>query len=173
MGAPLRLASARFADAGKNRSCLSVRYSSGVHQRTRPEGLPYFAADLLICAFLEWSANVLTAPGKRTTPRRCECGRSAAGSAPPCQGGGRGFESRRPLGGVDSNLFTVEWPRGEATACKAVYTGSNPVPTSARLAQRESASLTRKRSLVRSQYRPPKQGNLLDADITGQPAWTS
>ena len=62
----------------------------------------------------------------------------------------------------------VGWPRGEATACKAVYTGSNPVPTSqhdrsrcstrngeGRLAQRESASLTRKRSLVQSQYRPP------------------
>jgi hypothetical protein len=36
---------------------------------------------------------------------------------------------------------TVEWPRGEATACKAVYTGSNPVSTSGhhmngRLAQR-------------------------------------
>ncbi|MDQ1586145.1 MAG: hypothetical protein QOH80_1510 [Actinomycetota bacterium] len=31
-----------------------------------------------------------------------------------------------PLGGVT----TVEWPRGEATACKAVYTGSNPVSTS-------------------------------------------
>lgn len=27
-------------------------------------------------------------------------------------------------------LVTVEWPRGEATACKAVYTGSNPVSTS-------------------------------------------
>ena len=26
--------------------------------------------------------------------------------------------------------LTVEWPRGEATACKAVYTGSNPVSTS-------------------------------------------
>src|SRR5699024_8057144 len=26
----------------------------------------------------------------------------------------------------------VEWPRGEATACKAVYTGSNPVSTSSR-----------------------------------------
>ena len=26
--------------------------------------------------------------------------------------------------------FTVEWPRGEAAACKAVYTGSNPVSTS-------------------------------------------
>ncbi len=24
----------------------------------------------------------------------------------------------------------VEWPRGEAAACKAVYTGSNPVSTS-------------------------------------------
>ena len=24
----------------------------------------------------------------------------------------------------------VEWPSGEATACKAVYTGSNPVATS-------------------------------------------
>jgi hypothetical protein len=25
---------------------------------------------------------------------------------------------------------TVEWPRGEATDCKSVYTGSNPVSTS-------------------------------------------
>lgn len=37
---------------------------------------------------------------------------------------------------------TVEWPRGEAAACKAAYTGSNPVSTSSntpdlgRLAQR-------------------------------------
>ena len=27
-------------------------------------------------------------------------------------------------------VYTVGWPRGEAAACKAVYTGSNPVPTS-------------------------------------------
>ena len=51
----------------------------------------------------------------------------------------------------------MEWPSGEATVCKTVYTGSIPVSTSnkniARLAQRESASLTRKRSLVQSQYR--------------------
>ena len=54
-----------------------------------------------------------------------------SGRASPCQGEGRGFESRRPLGmsGMD---ITVEWPRGEATACKAVYTGSNPVSTSRR-----------------------------------------
>jgi hypothetical protein len=41
-----------------------------------------------------------------------------------------------------------------------VHTGSIPVSTSkkdpARLAQRESASLTRKRSLVQSQYRAPQ-----------------
>jgi hypothetical protein len=58
------------------------------------------------------------------------------------------------------SIPAVEWPSGEATACKAVHTGSIPVSTSnsltrARLAQRESASLTRKRSLVQSQYRAP------------------
>jgi hypothetical protein len=61
----------------------------------------------------------------------------------------------------------VEWPSGEATACKAVHTGSIPVSTSnldplARLAQRESASLTRKRSLVQSQYRAPQFVQLMD-----------
>ena len=34
------------------------------------------------------------------------------------------------VGKVDPTVSTVEWPRGEATACKAVYTGSNPVSTS-------------------------------------------
>jgi hypothetical protein len=29
-----------------------------------------------------------------------------------------------------NRVYTVGWPRGEAAACKAVYTGSNPVPTS-------------------------------------------
>src|SRR5205823_4056178 len=68
-----------------------------------------------------------------------QCGRSSAGRAPPCQGGCREFESRRPLAGhchgnghLDARdvAYTVGWPRGEAAACKAVYTGSNPVPTS-------------------------------------------
>ncbi len=78
-------------------------------------------------------------------------GRSAAGSAEPCQGSGRGFEPRRPLGlRVTScrcissksdfsftrtvpwhvDLVMVEWPRGEARDCKSLYTGSNPVSTS-------------------------------------------
>ena len=59
-----------------------------------------------------------------------------SGSASPCQGEGREFESRHPLeweshGPLRSNgPHVVAWPRGEAPACKAVYTGSNPVATS-------------------------------------------
>ena len=98
-------------------------------------------------------------------------GCSAVGSASPCQGEGRGFESRRPLEGSHINP-AVEWPSGDATACKAVHTGSIPVSTSifdppARLAQRESASLTRKRSLVQSQYRAPHKEQLRPGFRTG------
>ena len=70
------------------------------------------------------------------------CGCSAVGSASPCQGEGREFESRHPLQGPTSYLswgssFTigndlVEWPSGEATVCKTVHTGSIPVSTSMR-----------------------------------------
>ena len=63
--------------------------------------------------------------------KECICGCSAVGSASPCQGEGREFESRHPL---------------------QYYFGY----CLARLAQRESASLTRKRSLVQSQYRAPR-----------------
>ena len=41
----------------------------------------------------------------------------------------RSETTHRPRDGVVTEL-AVEWPRGEATACKAVYTGSNPVSTS-------------------------------------------
>ncbi len=40
------------------------------------------------------------------------CGRSAAGSASPCQGEGRGFESRRPLGAASGHLGGVAERRG-------------------------------------------------------------
>src|SRR5436190_20989 len=59
-----------------------------------------------------------------------------SGRASPCQGEGREFESRHPLGrkagrGSTATAAPIEapmvvWPRGEATACKAVYTGFNP-----------------------------------------------
>ena len=101
-------------------------------------------------------------------------GCSAVGSASPCQGEGRGFESRHPLEGAIASIPAVEWPSGEATACKAVHTGSIPVSTSrfvspARLAQRESASLTRKRSLVQSQYRAPQFVQINGAFYAGDP----
>src|SRR4029078_3595872 len=52
------------------------------------------------------------------------------GSASPCQGEGRGFESRHPLEGAVASTPAVEWPSGEGTACKRVHTGSIPVSTS-------------------------------------------
>ena len=38
--------------------------------------------------------------------------------------------------------IVVEWPRGEATDCKSVYTGSNPVPTSKLSSRREKCRKT-------------------------------
>ena len=68
---------------------------------------------------------------QRTTISAVARGCSAVGSASPCQGEGRGFESRHPLEGVKwHQTLAVEWPSGEATACKAVHTGSIPVSTS-------------------------------------------
>jgi hypothetical protein len=131
------------------------------------------------------SATVLIArepvPGSaRPAQAGLMCGRGSAGRASPCQGEGRGFESRRPLGGAGRRLDMLqhcqtsprgsagtlavssrraagggmaEWLRqGPAKPCTRVRF---PLPPRGRLAQRESASLTRKRSLVQSQYRPP------------------
>src|SRR3954469_13131038 len=69
-------------------------------------------------------------PSQRATISFEACGCSAVGSASPCQGEGRGFESRHPLEGAVASTPAVEWPSGEATACKAVHTGSIPVSTS-------------------------------------------
>ena len=114
------------------------------------------AADGDLCGYAQVDYR---RPSRRATMSSVARGCSAVGSASPCQGEGRGFESRHPLEGAVASTPAVEWPSGEATACKAVHTGSIPVSTSngnpARLAQRESASLTRKRSLVQSQYRAP------------------
>src|SRR6266852_5529848 len=61
---------------------------------------------------------------------------------------GRPAPSRAGCGGM------AEWLRqGPAKPCTRVRF---PLPPRGRLAQRESASLTRKRPLVQSQYRPPE-----------------
>jgi hypothetical protein len=88
-------------------------------------------------------------------------GRSAAGSASPCQGEGRGFESRRPLGDATrARRGQPRWSGREARQrpakpCTRVQIPSPPRQQRGRLAQWERASLTRKRSLVQTQYRPP------------------
>jgi hypothetical protein len=103
-----------------------------------------------------WSAGVRPA-------LRGSCGRGSVGRASPCQGEGRGFESRRPLGGVGRRIAVpmastapgdpwcgflgsghggvAEWPRqGPAKPCTRVRF---PPPPRGRLAQWESATLTR------------------------------
>ena len=91
---------------------------------------------LCSASFHTWSCR----GGKMTLASRaksvyiipCVRGLSAAGSAPPCQGGGRGFEPRSPLheppGPVLAIglLHTATWPSGKAEACKAFISGSNP-----------------------------------------------
>ena len=82
------------------------------------------------------SALLSSTRRKRGKRFRSTGGRGSVGRASPCQGEGREFESRRPLGDVSPTPdgggppSVVEWPRGEATDCKSVYTGSNPVSTS-------------------------------------------
>jgi hypothetical protein len=138
-----------------------------------------------VCEFARrtGSATVLNAPGVGRVGGvgPVASGRSAAGSASPCQGEGRGFESRRPLGGAGSRLAcrrsarlfgTGPAPRGSACGGMAEWLRQGPakpctrvrfpLPPRGRLAQRESASLTRKRSLVQSQYRPPVQPRIFE-----------
>ena len=100
---------------------------------------------------------------------RKTCGRSAVGSASPCQGEGRGFESRRPLGGRQTlrrHVGGVAERRGNGLQSRVhgfksrLHLGFREARdilccTCGRLAQWERASLTRKRSLVQTQYRPP------------------
>jgi hypothetical protein len=111
------------------------------------------------------------------------CGRSAAGSASPCQGEGRGFESRRPLGGAGSRLasrrvntalrhrgvcgdpgtLAAEWPSGLGKGLQSPVHGFDSrlrLAVPGPLAQWESASLTRKRSLVQIQYGPLNSGRV-------------
>lgn len=110
-----------------------------------------------ICAFEPPSTNVLHRDGRRSRPWRADVAQLVAHHLAKVRVAGSNPVIRSKV--RKASTPAVEWPSGEATACKAVHTGSIPVSTSkvrpARLAQRESASLTRKRSLVQSQYRAP------------------
>ena len=68
------------------------------------------------------------------------CGNSSVGRAPPCQGGGRRFESGFPLFDLGSSAAAAglpslssrgtrrqaPWPSGKAEDCKSSIPGSNP-----------------------------------------------
>ncbi len=107
---------------------------------------------------LTWTIVVLRT-GRRSRPLRADVAQLVAHHLAKVRVAGSNPVVRSKV--LEASIPAVEWPSGEATACKAVHTGSIPVSTSkfdslARLAQRESASLTRKRSLVQSQYRAPE-----------------
>ena len=96
--------------------------------------------------------------GQRSEKRGC----GSVGRASPCQGEGRGFESRHPLRGAGSAQpqhshggLAERLGTGLQSRLHRFESGTHL----GRLAQRERASLTRKRSLVRSQYRPPAQAS--------------
>lgn len=51
---------------------------------------------------------------RRVAPKETTCGRGSVGRASPCQGEGRGFESRRPLGEGLSTYPHFRWSGREA-----------------------------------------------------------
>ena len=105
-------------------SCRVCRVPDALHARNATDATPREPG---------WPPRVEWAKvGRARESGQRGCG--AVGSASPCQGEGREFESRHPLEEQVSRsaraALLVAWPRGEAAACKAVYTGSNPVATS-------------------------------------------
>ena len=114
-------------------------------------------AIVVICATTLWWTIVVLRDGRRSRSWHADVAQLVAHHLAKVRVAGSNPVIRSK--GAVASTPAVEWPSGEATACKAVHTGSIPVSTSkrspARLAQRESASLTRKRSLVQSQYRAP------------------
>jgi hypothetical protein len=150
-----------------------IRRSGGtLRSGVSPAAMPRWAGDARSCVS---AGNVCDAraqgnlcapisvdyrrPSRRATISPVARGCSAVGSASPCQGEGRGFESRHPLE-VQSHQ-SPRWSgrvvrQRPAKPCTRVrFPSPPPTVCLARLAQRESASLTRKRSLVQSQYRAP------------------
>jgi hypothetical protein len=130
--------------SGYRPTVIMVRYS--VHARAARVWTPALASAMV---------------SDRTRAGGCRMrGRGSAGRASPCQGEGRGFESRRPLGAsLAQSLWGAVFPGGVAerrgNGLQIRVHGFKSRLHLGRLAQWERASLTRKRSLVQIQYRPP------------------
>ena len=93
-------------------------------------------------------------------------GHGSAGRAPPCQGGGRGFEPRCPLHdhpGRHSSFagpvcIKARWPSGKAEACKAFTTGSNPVLASRNTESHLAVAFLHPRAHLRASCAEPRPG---------------
>ena len=154
---PKRARGARSRTAGESRAG-----PRRVARACRP-GLLRHAADTArhaaetVFVLARESARVQHVAGTRERPGKRHCGRGSVGRASPCQGEGREFESRRPLGSGGSSRPLrpggVAERRGNGLQSR-LHGFKSRLHLQGRLAQRESASLTRKRSLVQSQYRP-------------------
>ncbi len=120
--------------ASVNDALLQLRRARLHHRQTGLSDLLILAAERRLTGgrrdLCGYAAVDYRRASRRATISPVARGCSAVGSASPCQGEGRGFESRHPLEGAGASTPAVEWPSGEATACKAVHTGSIPVSTS-------------------------------------------
>ena len=87
-------------------------------------------------AFLCWPRNPLefnSSPGRESAPKRhADVAQLVERNLAKVEVASSNLVVRSQEVGGSSRTpaLLVEWPRGEATACKAVYTGSNPVSTS-------------------------------------------
>ena len=125
--------------------------------RTAPPGLNLLSVSEGICAAtLRWTIVVLR-DGRRSRPWRADVAQlvahhlakvRVAGSNPVIRSRVQSHQPQRWSGRVVRQR--------PAKPCTRVRFPSPPPSFQARLAQRESASLTRKRSLVQSQYRAPQ-----------------
>jgi hypothetical protein len=86
-------------------------------------------------AFLYWPGNPLeftTSPGRVSgLKRQADVAQLVERNLAKVEVASSNLVVRSEIEGIfPTPALLVEWPRGEATACKAVYTGSNPVSTS-------------------------------------------
>ena len=107
--------------------CANRPQGLSCHRITRSLGLPSQHSALEVCVSFQISARVWC----HTVMCACGCGAVVAHHLAKVRVASSNLVIRsvKPRGG--GSHAVVVWPRGEAAACKAVYTGSNPVATSA------------------------------------------
>jgi hypothetical protein len=93
------------------------------------------APGMEICASTLWWTIVVLRDGRRCRSWRADVAQLVAHHLAKVRVAGSN-PVIRSIGAVASTP-AVEWPSGEATACKAVYTGSIPVSTSNEVPQRD------------------------------------